>query len=120
MNKISTRFRHAFRGLGFSITKDHSVIFHFIAALLVILFGLITGLSVLEWIIILFAIGIVIGMELINSALEGFIDHIHPEKHERVGEAKDMAAAAVLVVSIVAALIGLIIFVPHFLNMVLL
>jgi len=110
--KIISRFRHAVRGLGNSLARDHSVILHFVTAFVILILGVITCISSFEWIVILLIIGMVIGTELINSALEGFMDHIHPEKHDRVKEAKDTAAAAVLVVSVIAALVGLIIFIP--------
>jgi len=56
--------------------------------------------------------GLVIGMELINTSIEKLVDLVSPEYHPLAEKVKDIAAGAVLFDSIIAAIIGLIIFVP--------
>lgn len=53
-----------------------------------------------------------IAAELINTSIEINVDLAMPERNERAGQAKDIAAAAVLFVSIISAIIGLVIFIP--------
>ena len=69
-------------------------------------------ISSLELCILLFCISSVIGAELINTSIEINVDLATSERNERAGQAKDIAAAAVLVVSLVSAIIGCIIFLP--------
>jgi undecaprenol kinase len=52
------------------------------------------------------AAGVVLALELVNTALERVIDHLHPEHHAAIKAAKDCAAGAVLIASLVAAIIG--------------
>ena len=68
--------------------------------------------SSLEICILLFCINSVIAAELINTSIEINVDLAMPERNERAGQAKDIAAAAVLFVSIISAIIGLVIFIP--------
>ncbi len=62
---------------------------------------------------IIFAIGLVISAEMINTAIETLTDLISPEHHDKAGRAKDIAAGAVLIAAISAAIIGIIIFLPY-------
>ena len=92
--------------------------FHFFAAFLVLLAGIFLKIAVVEWCIILLCSASVISAELINTSLELTVDLAMPEQNEKAGQAKDMAAAAVLIVSIVSAIIGCIIFIPKLLILV--
>lgn len=69
-------------------------------------------LAALEWIAIVFVIGLVIALELFNSAIENISDFISPGHDITIKKIKDLSAAAVLVGAITAAIIGLIVFVP--------
>lgn len=86
--------------------------FHFFAAVIVLITAFILHVSLLELCVLLFCISSVIAAELINTSIEINVDLAMPERNERAGNAKDLAAAAVLVVSSVSALIGSIIFLP--------
>jgi diacylglycerol kinase (ATP) len=52
------------------------------------------------------AAGMVLAAELLNTALEALVDHLHPELHPAIRLAKDCAAAAVFLASVAAAVIG--------------
>ena len=86
--------------------------FHFFAAIVVLFTAFILKVTLLELCILLFCISSVIAAELINTSIEINVDLAMPEKNDRAGNAKDLAAAAVLVVSFVSAIIGSIIFLP--------
>ncbi len=86
--------------------------FHFFAAIVVLITAFILKVTLLELCILLFCISSVIAAELINTSIEINVDLAMPEKNDRAGNAKDLAAAAVLVVSFVSAIIGFIIFLP--------
>ncbi|NDP28893.1 MAG: diacylglycerol kinase family protein, partial [Flavobacterium sp.] len=68
-----------------------------------------------EWLFQILAIGLVMSLEGINTAVEKIADFIHPDYHERIGFIKDIAAGAVFFAALTAILIGLIIYVPKFL-----
>lgn len=85
---------------------------HFISALIVIIAALLTGLTIGEWLIIIMAITLVIGTEMINTAIETLVDLASPDIHPLAKQAKDVAAGAVLVFAIASVIIGLLIFLP--------
>ena len=79
---------------------------------LVIIAGIVLKISAIEWIICLVLFGLVISLELVNTAIETTVDIAMPEINEKAKFAKDIAAGAVLFSAIISAIIGLIIFVP--------
>ena len=58
------------------------------------------------------AIGLVLGIEGLNTAVEKIADFVQPEFDEKIGFIKDISAGAVMLVSIAASIIGLIIYIP--------
>lgn len=66
-----------------------------------------------EWAIVWVCIGMVLGMEMLNTAIEELLDHLHPERHPNIGKAKDIAAGAVLITSMAAGIAGIYIFLPR-------
>ena len=111
-------FPHAFNGLKIALKEEHNARIHLVAALLVVVFAVFFDINCYEWIAVIFAIGFVFAMELLNSALENMADFISLEKHDSIRKIKDLSAAAVLVSAFAALLIGLIIFLPKIWNLV--
>ncbi len=105
-------FRHAADGLAEGLRTERNLIIHFTVMTLVILFGLMLGLSAGEWIACVILFGLVIGAELINTAIETTVDICMPHEDPRAKLAKDTAAGAVLACALAAAAAGLIIFGP--------
>ena len=71
------------------------------------------GLSRLEWSVIALACGLVLGLELLNTAGEKLVDILSPDIDPRYGEIKDILAGAVLVAAIFAAVAGVLVFMPY-------
>lgn len=119
MNYLKKRrkaFGFAMKGLkSFFSTEDHPKI-HAIAGILAIGLGYYLHIGSTEWIAVILCIALVIGFEAINSALEQLTDIASPDYLESAGKVKDIAAGAVLVVSIAAGIVGLIIFAPKILE----
>jgi diacylglycerol kinase len=67
-------------------------------------------ITVTEWLICLLLFGLVIGLEIMNTAIERFVDMVQPNWDEKAGRVKDLSAGAVLCASIFAALGGILIF----------
>lgn len=82
-------------------------------ATLVILLGFIFKIERTEWIAILFCIMLVIGFEMINTAIENLCNLVHPDYHPRIKIIKDLSAGAVLMAAILSAIIGIVIFFPR-------
>jgi undecaprenol kinase/diacylglycerol kinase (ATP) len=111
-------FKYAFNGLIILIREEHNARIHLIAAVLAIILGFVLEISLTEWISIIFAIGLVVSLEIINSAIENIADFISPENNKQIKRIKDLAAAGVLVGAIASVCIGLIIFLPKIIKIV--
>ena len=85
---------------------------HLTAAILVTAAGTLLRISVTEWMVCLILFGLIMSLELVNTALEAVVDLVTQEKKKKKKKAKDAAAGAVLVSAIMSAIIGLIIFLP--------
>lgn len=114
MKKFLMGFVYAFRGMinGF---EERNMKFHGVATLIVILMSWYYQVSIDEWMIILILISLVWSAELVNSSLEKLsntVRDVNKLSYEATTKTRDMAAGSVLIVAIVAAIIGLIIFIP--------
>lgn len=105
-------FGYAFEGIFTCIRNERNMKIHVAVMLLVIIAGFVLGLSVTEWCICLGLFGLVMALELVNTAVEAVVDLVTAERHPLAKIAKDTAAGAVLIAAIMAAVIGLLIFVP--------
>lgn len=117
MKKVHKRlsaFKSAFQGITNSIESEFHMKVHFIAAFITIGLAYYLNIDPYEWMAIIICIVMVIGVELINTAIEHAVDLFHPNQHPLAGKAKDAAAGAVLIIAIGALIIGLIIFIPKF------
>jgi diacylglycerol kinase (ATP) len=86
---------------------------HFVVAVLVIALGWALRISSPEWLAVILAIVLVISAEAINTAIELMVDLVSPQWQPLARDIKDVAAAAVLISSIGAAVIGWLVFVPY-------
>jgi len=112
MIKRIRSFGYAFKGIKAVFGKEANMNIHLIMAGLVVICGFLFSISATEWMLCVLCFGLVISLEMINSAIENLVDLVSPEKNKLAGRAKDIAAGAVLVAAICAAIVGLIIFVP--------
>ena len=112
LSKFFKSFSFAWKGIKSAVLSEFNLRFHLFAAIGVTIAGFYFNISKTEWLIQILAIGLVISMELINSALEELTDLVSPEKNKIAGKVKDIAAGAVLISSIVALVLGLIIYLP--------
>ncbi len=97
------------------ITTEHSVMVQFSIGILMTIAGFYLKISQTEWLFQTMAIGLVMSIEGLNTAVEKIADFIHPNYHERIGFIKDIAAGAVFFAALTAIAIGLIIYLPKFL-----
>ena len=120
-NKRKWKNRDLVSSLEFALTgiltafkEERNMRKHAVTALVVILASFVFQVSRIEWLFLLMSIFLVVAFEIINSAIENVVDlasHYHFSMLAK--KAKDMAAGAVLVVSLLAAVIGVLIFLPR-------
>lgn len=110
-------FGYSFDGLKYAYKYEQSMTIHFFACIIVIVAGILLKISLLEWLICFILFGLVMGTELINTAIEATIDLTCPKIHPLAKIAKDTASAAVFVFSAVAAVSGLVIFIPKIIEL---
>lgn len=111
--RVGRKFGNALRGLWILIKEEKSLWVHFTVALLVIILGLIFKLSLTDWVLISFAIGLVIGFEIFNTAIEYLVDIVSFEYNIKAKKIKDVSAMATLFVTLIAIVIGLLVFIPE-------
>lgn len=110
--KLINSFKCAIQGIKQAVKTERNVKIHITIMILVIIAGIVLKINTQEWIICIILFGLVISLELVNSAIEATVDIAMPEINEKAKVAKDVAAGAVLVSAIASAIIGLIIFIP--------
>jgi len=106
-------FGHAFSGLAAMLRSQHNAWIHLAATIVAVGFGLFLALPRDEWIWLVLAIMAVWTAEALNTAFELMCDVASPEFHPLVKQAKDVAAAAVLITALGATIVGLLIFLPR-------
>lgn len=114
LNRIRS-VKFAFKGLWILLRTEYSIQIQLSIALIVTLTGFHFELSRVEWMIQLLAIGLVMGLEGVNTAIEKLADYIQPEKDPKIGILKDISAGAVMIASILASIVGILIYFPKIL-----
>lgn len=103
---------YAFKGALFLLKTEPSIKVQFVIGIIVTVAGFWYKISVTEWLIQFLAIGLIMSIEGVNTAIEEMANFIHPEHHKKIGIIKDIAAGAVFIASIFAIIIGFIIYIP--------
>lgn len=115
-----TRFVRSFSfsisGLKYAYKYEQSMFVHVIATICVITANVIFKVQPIEWLITVLAIGMVLAAELINTAIEAIVDMVTLEFHPLAKIAKDCGSAATFVLAMMAAVIGIVVYLPHILE----
>jgi diacylglycerol kinase len=119
MKRFINSFKYAFQGIKVSVTDQPNLKVLVFIAVAVMSAGFYFQITTTEWCVVLLCIGLVIGLEMMNSAIESLVDLVTKERLPLAGRIKDMAAGAVLLVAIVAVVIGVVIFGKYFMRLVL-
>jgi diacylglycerol kinase len=106
-------FVHAARGFWLLCLTQWNFRIHLVAGLAAICLGCCLQISAIEWVFLIAAIAFVLCAEALNTALERTVDLIEPDRHPVARDAKDMAAAAVLIASLCSFVVGIILFGPR-------
>lgn len=109
--------KYSIQGLLYSYRYEQSFWIHGFATILAIILGIIFHIKLSEWALIFIALGIILSLELINTAIEATVDLVTNEIHPLAKIAKDCGSAASFVMAIVSIVISLFVFGPYFLEL---
>jgi diacylglycerol kinase (ATP) len=113
LSKRLKSFGYAFQGIRTLVTTQPHAQLHLLATIVVVTAGIRVGLRRWEWVAIMLCIGMVWMAEALNTALEFLADEVSLEQRERIGKAKDVAAAGVLIVAMISVVIAALVFWNH-------
>ncbi|MEW7277449.1 diacylglycerol kinase family protein [Aquimarina sp. 2201CG1-2-11] len=105
--------RYAFKGALMLLKTEPSIQVQAVIGILMTGLGFYFHITTLEWMMQIFAIGLVMSIEGLNTTAEAIADFIHPDFHNKIGFIKDIAAGAVFIASITAVIIGVLIYFPY-------
>jgi diacylglycerol kinase (ATP) len=106
-------FRFAAQGFLYIFRYEHNARIHLFISGVVLIMGFLLHIRRLEWVLVLLCMGFVLAAEMINTIIEKLSDIVSLQKNEKIRVIKDVSAAMVLLSSFIAAIAGLIIFVPY-------
>jgi diacylglycerol kinase len=110
MKNFFKSFVYAINGLRFAVRDQRNFRIQLIIAALVVAAGLYFRITGTDWVFVLLAIALVMSLELMNSAVESLVDLVTNERKPLAGKVKDIAAGSVLFASLIALIIGAIVF----------
>lgn len=104
-------FLFALQGFRTAVRTERNIKVMLGGGVFALVMGAVLRLDLVSWAIIVLCCGVVISAELVNTAVETVVDLVSPEFHPLAGRAKDIAAAAVWVLSLMVAVVGVLVFV---------
>lgn len=110
-------FRYAWSGIRALVSGEHNARIHLCVAAGVIIAGFLFSLQAWEWVAVILCIGGVLMAEGFNSAIEALADKTCSRPDPLIKRAKDIAAGAVLLFVMAAVVVGLIVFLPKFIEL---
>lgn len=120
IKRLVKSFKYAFQGIGYVLRTQPNMKIHFIIGTIAVILGFFFHISESEWLSLVLVIGFVIILEFINTAIESLVD-LYSESFSFLAKvSKDVGAATVLVMAIISIVVGLIIFLPKIIQMVML
>ena len=111
-------YQYAIRGIRLAFRSEHNMSVHLAAALAVVLVNSLLSVTKTEWLITLMLIGMVWMAEIFNTAIEKLADRVTKEQDPLIGQAKDLASGAVLIICGFAVICAIIIYLPYLLHFV--
>ncbi len=116
IKRFFNSIKFSLEGLFYAYRYEQSLWLHAIASIFAICLGIIFRIKLSEWAIVFIALGVILGMELINTAIEAAVDLVTLETHPLAKIAKDCGSAASFIMTLVALVICLFVFGPYFMR----
>lgn len=117
MRRHTVSFKHAFDGIVYVFRTQPNFRFHSVAMVIVLLTAALLGVSLVEWVILLFTIMLVLVTEMINTAIEAMTDLLTKKFDAYAKISKDVSAGMVLLSAMGSVVVGLVIFGPKLLSL---
>ncbi len=108
-------FEFAFEGVKTAIKNEPNFVIQLILAILVLILAAFFKFQPIEWLILILTISLVLILELINTSVEAIVDLVSEDVKDKAKVAKDVSAAAVLIASIMSIAVGVFLFLPKIL-----
>ncbi len=106
-------FKYAIKGAWILLKREQSIQAQTFVAVVVCIAGFYFDITPTEWMFQLFAIGLVLSIEGVNTAIEEIANFVHPDFHNKIGLIKDISAGAVFFAAMIAVSIAVIIYTPY-------
>lgn len=120
MNRIKkhlTSYQYSIRGIWLAFRYEHNMIFHLAAAIAVVIVNSLLKVNKTEWLVTLILIGLAWMAEIFNTAIEKLADRVTKEHDPLIGQVKDLAAGAVLIICFFAVVCAVIIYLPYLMEL---
>lgn len=118
MKNLLRSIRIGIVGLIHTAREEANMRWHLMAAIVTVACGTALRISAIEWALVVGCIGVMLALECVNTAIERLADRVTTEHDPLIGQCKDAAGGAVLIMSVASAIIGLIVFGTRFLSLV--
>ncbi len=105
-------FKYAWRGLVRMVRTKVNIKIQLAIFLLVVFLSVFFGFNTGQLALVLVVSALVLSLEVVNTAVEELADIVSPQYDEKIGSVKDIMAAAVMIVSVAASVVGVILFLP--------
>lgn len=113
LKRIWYSTKYSINGLVYAYMNEKSLWIHAILSILAIILGIVLKIKLSQWSMILISLGVILSLELLNTAIEAIVDMVTLEYHELAKVAKDCGSAATFVASIIGAIIAGVIYIPY-------
>lgn len=118
LKRLRSSLIYAFDGLKYAYNNEQSMTVHMIITVLILIMGFVFKIDAYEWMAVVFCIGIMMCLELVNTSIEAVVDLVTKKYDEKAKVAKDVAASVSVMFSVTAIIIGLIIFMPKIVDFI--
>lgn len=118
VKNLLNKCKYTLQGLSYCFKNESSFLFVTLMACIVIILGICFDIDFLEWVISFGSLAFILIIELVNTAIEATVDMVTQEYNEYAKIAKDCGSAATGLMSLLATVVNLIIFVPYFIELV--
>ena len=112
LRRFFVSFKYSFDGLKYAYLNEQSMLLHLICTIIIVIFGIIFKISLIEWIISITLLTCIMCIELLNTSIEATVDLVTKEKRQLAKIAKDNSSAAAGIISIFSLVVFLLIFIP--------
>jgi len=110
-------FKYCYDGIRYAFYHEQNIIVMLVMGIIAIILGMVLGISYTERLVVLLLIGLILSLEMLNTAIEATVNLCTKEQKEYAKIAKDCASGAVGIASIFAFILGILIYLPKIIEL---